>query len=102
MDKANFDKYTQSGVLLIQNIIDNLILQQETANANANIKYQVASRTVEAYTDDQLALSLSGQIRLFLDLPLLLIFLRFINGIMREKEKRRIKHNHLVYVMRQI
>jgi len=79
--------YQRSGFLSLQNFIDNLILQKET-NSGAKIESTVTSRTVKAYTEDDLAENLSGQISLFIALPLLLPYLRFMNGILTEKEKK--------------
>ena len=72
----------------MQNFIDNLILQRETGVSGAKIESTVTSRTVLKYKQDDLATNLKGQTRLFLDLPLLLPYLRFMNGILTEKEKK--------------
>ena len=79
--------YGHSGFLSLQNYIDNIILQDETAST-ANIQTRVTSRTVEAYTDDGFASNMKGQIAMFIALPLLLPYLRFMNGILTEKEKK--------------
>jgi len=80
--------YGHSGFLSLQNYIDNIILQDETGDSSANIETRVTSRTVEAYTDDQFAANMKGQLAMFIALPLLLPYLRFMNGILTEKEKK--------------
>jgi len=86
-DLDSMVKYSRKGFLTLQNFIDNLILKRETL-PGATIKSTVTSRTVEKYVQDDLATNLKGQTRLFLDLPLLLPYLRFMNGILTEKEKK--------------
>lgn len=80
--------YGRSGFLSLQNFIDNLILQKETSNPAAKIDSTITSRTVKAHVEDDLFSSLQGQISMFIALPLLLPYLRFMNGIMTEKEKK--------------
>ena len=72
---------------MVQNLIDNLIIRKETVST-ANIQASVTSRTVEAHKQDDLVSNLVGNTRLFLDLPLRLPYLRFLNAILREKEHR--------------
>ena len=72
----------------MQNLVDNLIIQQETGDTTAKITSKITSRTVEAHIEDNLAARMKGMARLFFDLPLKLPYLRFINGIIREKESR--------------
>ena len=57
-------------------------------SSSAKIESQITSRIVEAHVNDDLAQTLSGQFQFFFELPLLLPYLRFINGIVREKERR--------------
>ena len=80
--------YAKSGFLSLQNFIDNLILQRETSTSSAKIETTVASRTVEAFTNDNIASDLNGQVAMYICLPLLLPYLRFMNGILTEKEKK--------------
>lgn len=81
-------RYTRVGFLTVQNWIDNMILQQETNRPMASISAGVSSVTVPAYTRDNLGSTLSGMVEFFLVMPLLLPFLRLLNGILTEKEKR--------------
>jgi len=81
-------KYGHSGFLSLQNYIDNLILQRETTTPSAKISSSITSRTVQAYTEDNLGSNLQGQLSLLVALPLLLPYLRFMNGILTEKEKK--------------
>ena len=81
-------EYGKSGFLSLQNFIDNLILQKETSNTAAKILSTITSRTVKAYTEDNFSSSMQGQISMFIALPLLLPYLRFMNGILTEKEKK--------------
>ena len=69
-------------------MIDNLILQKELYPIVPQIESQITSRTIEAHIQDDLVSSLAGQFQIFFALPLLLPYLRFINGIVSEKEKR--------------
>jgi len=87
-DQSSLNSYAKNGFLLIQNLVDNLILKRATGNEDAKITSKVASRTVEAHVQDSLATRMKGMARLFFDLPLKLPYLRFINGILREKETR--------------
>ena len=80
--------YGRSGFLSLQNFIDNLILQRETSTTGAKIDSTITSRTIEAYTEDDIGSNLKGQMSLFVGLPLLLPYLRFMNGILTEKEKK--------------
>src|SRR5689334_17808471 len=86
-DVTSLAKYGKSGFLLVQNLIDNIILQKETDDTNANIQSKINSRTVEDRTKDDLEANMKGQTRLFLDLPVLLAFGRLMNGVVREMEK---------------
>jgi len=81
-------RYGYSGFLSLQNFIDNLILQKETGNTDAKIGSTITSRTVEAYTIDDFSANLQGQMSMFIAFPLLLPSLRFMNGILTEKEKK--------------
>jgi len=74
--------------LTVQNWIDNLILQQETNKLTATITAAMTSVTVPAYVRDDLGSTLSGFVEFFLAMPLLFPFLRLLNGILTEKEKR--------------
>jgi len=88
----SFEAYAKSGFLVIQNVLDNMILKKELTSASfsgtPSIKAQIASRTIEAHVQDDLVESLAGQIQIFFAIPLLLPYLRFINGIVSEKEKK--------------
>jgi len=94
VDKIGFEDigsmrdYARSGFLSLQNLIDNLILQRETSNTAAKIDSTITSRTVAAYTEDTFSSNLQGQISTLIALPLLLPYLRFMNGILTEKEKK--------------
>jgi len=87
-DIDSMTDYGRSGFLSLQNFIDNLILQKETSTSSAKIESTITSRTVEAYTEDNIASNLKGQVSMFIALPLLLPYLRFMNGILTEKEKK--------------
>jgi len=81
-------EYGQSGFLFAQNMIDNLIIRNQTNTPSAQINSRITSRTIQAHIEDDLAASLSGQFQIFFALPILLPYLRFLNGIVSEKEKR--------------
>mmetsp|Transcript_24372 Transcript_24372/g.21540 ORF Transcript_24372/g.21540 Transcript_24372/m.21540 type:complete len:1036 (+) Transcript_24372:413-3520(+) len=87
-DLESLEKYMFNGFLGIQWFIDNLILQEETGDSNAEITATVASMKTPEYIKDDLISSLEGTAQSLIALPILLPYLRMVNGIMREKEKR--------------
>jgi len=87
-DLDSLDKYLENGYLALQNIVDNLILKHETGDSSAHIMTSVTSERTPDYKSDPLLEILGDSASALIDLPMLLPYLRMVNGIMSEKEKR--------------
>jgi len=87
-DITSLLKYINSGFLTVQNFVDNIILKKETKRSSAQINAYVASVTVPAHKEDDLSSTIGDTAQFFVALPLILPFLRLVNGIVKEKEKR--------------
>ena len=69
------------------NLLDTLILQQSTGNPNAQITSKFTQMPVNAYKTSQVYDdTLNGGIDIFLIMPILIIFLRFVYSVLYEKE----------------
>lgn len=84
----SLNKYIKKGFLIAQNIVDNAILEAELGNTGAEISTTIASVKTPEYKEDDLISSLQGTASFLIAMPILLPYLRMVNGIMREKEKR--------------
>ncbi|CAD8078681.1 unnamed protein product [Paramecium primaurelia] len=85
LDKAN--TYLESGLLTVQNFIDNIIIRREVAaDAKITPTYSFIHRR-EGVIDD-FATFLRGGFGIYLILPLMIIYLRMTYGIIYEKEKK--------------
>lgn len=86
--KKSLDEYVSSGYLQTQNWIDNIILQQELSQSSALIDVGVASVTIPEHEEDGILTVSKGMTTVLIGFPMMLAYLRLVNGIMREKEKK--------------
>jgi ATP-binding cassette, subfamily A (ABC1), member 3 len=86
--KQYFALWVQSGFVQLQTVIDNLILQAETSNANARIRPTVQNVRIPKYYSDEIGKALTGNFSNFVVLPLIVIFLQVVRGILKEKENK--------------
>jgi len=85
---SQVSKFGRNGLIQVQNWLDNFILRRATGDTNAKIKPKFASVTVPEHTLDTIARDLRGATQYLLTLPMLLPFLRMVNLLLKEKEKR--------------
>ena len=75
-----------SGLPLLINFIDQLILQEATSNKKARIKASIMRVPTPAYKRSDIFKNLSGQMGIFVSFPSCLLYLRFVYKILFEKE----------------
>jgi ATP-binding cassette subfamily A (ABC1) protein 3 len=78
-----------SGLSVLQELIANLILQQESQVQGGYIASQVAMAPVKNYKSSKLYQNTnSGDLSFFIVFPLMINFLKFVYNLVNEKEKR--------------
>ena len=86
-DDEWFQFQLKSGMFYMVNLIDTMILQEATSNPNAQINARFTRAPVKDYRTSELYSELlEGNIAIFMLLPILIIFLRFVYNILYEKE----------------
>lgn len=75
-----------SGFLLMQHIVDTLILQDKTGDPNAVLKSSVTKVPVKKYSTSNVKDIGESALPLFTTFSLMIIYLRFVYNILREKE----------------
>ncbi|EAR99563.1 ABC transporter family protein (macronuclear) [Tetrahymena thermophila SB210] len=83
-----FDLWVDSGFLTLQHYIDNLILKKETGNPSAGITAKIYPIQSPSYTQDKIDEQLSNNFGPFMILPMILSFLRLVQSLLVEKEKK--------------
>ncbi|KRX00793.1 P-loop containing nucleoside triphosphate hydrolase [Pseudocohnilembus persalinus] len=88
------EPWVKSGFVTLQNWMDNLILQQE--GSDVKILPTVTSFTVEEHLQDNLPDLVVGNFGTFTTLPLIIVFLRFLQKVVSEKEKKIREHMRIM------
>ena len=86
-DDADRDQIS-SGLPLLINFIDELILQDATANTNAKLESLILRVPTPGYKKSNLFTNTNGQLSIYILFPLCVIYLRLVYKILFEKEYR--------------
>ena len=88
-DKDRIRRQVASGLYFMMNMIDNLILQEETKDSGANINAKMTMMPISEFIQSDLFQNTSnGDISTFLMYPVLILYIRFVSQILTEKENR--------------
>jgi ATP-binding cassette subfamily A (ABC1) protein 3 len=86
--RTNFQPLIISGMMEVQNLMNNYILQQESGNPNAMISGKISPMRQEAYDYDDWGSMMYDAFDFMLTLPIAIIYLRMTGVMMLEKERK--------------